>query len=217
MPFDLIILDLDNTLYAADRGVFERMDQRMTSFMMQALELNEEQANHLRVAYWKQYGTTLKGLMLHHGIEPEGFLAEVHDIKPEELLNNDPELDKALARLPGRKVIHTNGTREHAERVLNALGIRHHIDGIYDIRFNNYTPKPSKSTLASIIEQEGASPQRTLVVDDMPENLRVAKELGCKTVWISRNPHDGHWDFHLFRPHELATWVDAQRNQQDRY
>lgn len=210
MPFDLIILDLDNTLYAADCGVFERMDRRMTSFMMQALELDEEQANHLRIMYWKRYGSTLRGLMLHHGMEPEGFLSDVHDIRPEELLREDPELGKALARLPGRKVIHTNGTREHAERVLNALGIRHHIDGIYDIRFNDYKPKPCKETLGRIIGQEGASPQHTLVVDDMPENLQAAKDLGCKTIWINRDPHDGHWAFHLFRPHDLPSWIESQ-------
>lgn len=202
MPFDLAVIDLDNTLYAADNGVFQRMDQKMTAYIMRELNVNEAEANRLRVRYWRAYGTTLKGLMLHHGVEPEGFLAEVHDIQAEELLQADASLDAALGRLKARKVIHTNGICEHAERILAALGILHHFSAIYDIRFNDYTPKPCRRTLAQLIQREGATPHRTLVVDDMPENLDAARALGCKTVLISRES-DGRWDFHLPSCHGL--------------
>jgi len=204
MPFDLAVIDLDNTLYAADTGVFARMDKRMTAFVSRELGVNEAEANRLRLKYWKDYGTTLRGLMLHHGMEPEAFLHDVHDIGAHELLAPDPELDAALARLPGRKVIHTNGIREHAERILAALGIAHHFDRIYDIRFDNYIPKPSKDVLQKLLDAEGVGPDRTLVVDDMVDNLKAAHDLSCKTVWITREP-DGRWDFHLPTVHHLPA------------
>jgi putative hydrolase of the HAD superfamily len=203
MPFDLAVIDLDNTLYAADSGVFARMDKRMTAFVAGELGVDHKEADRLRVKYWKEYGTTLRGMMLHHGMEPEAFLHNVHDINAHEILSEDSELDRALARLPGRKVIHTNGIREHAERILEALGVLHHFERIYDIRFNNYIPKPCKETLAMLIEAEGSTPERTLVVDDMADNLAVATELGCKTVWISHAAKKGTWDYHLPSFHHL--------------
>ena len=202
MPFDLAVIDLDNTLYAADSGVFARMDKRMTAFVAKELDVDPEEADRLRVKYWKEYGTTLRGMMLHHGMEAEAFLHDVHDIDAHEILKPDPELDNALARLPGRKVIHTNGILEHAERILAALGIAHHFDAIYDIRFNNYIPKPNKKTLSKLIKAEGSTPDRTLVVDDMADNLRVARELGCKTVWITHED-EGYWDYHIPHFHQL--------------
>lgn len=202
MPFDLAVIDLDNTLYEADSGVFARMDKRMTAYVMRELGVDEVEANRLRIKYWKDYGTTLRGLMLHHSVDAEPFLHDVHDVGAHELLQPDPELDTALARLPGRKVIHTNGIREHAERILNALGIAHHFDRIYDIRFDNYIPKPSKELLQKLLDAEGVAPSRALVVDDMVDNLQAAHDLGCKTVWITRAP-DGRWHFHLPSVHHL--------------
>ena len=202
MPFDLAVIDLDNTLYAAEDGVFARMDRRMSDFVANELGVDEAEANRLRVKYWKDYGTTLRGMMLHHGMQAEPFLHYVHDIDAHELIGPDPELDAALARLPGRKVIHTNGIREHAERILGVLGIAHHFSRIYDIRFDNYIPKPSRELLAKVIAAEGVSPLRTLVVDDMADNLAVARELGCKTVWITHEP-DGTWDYHIPSIHHL--------------
>jgi len=202
MPFDLAVIDLDNTLYAADSGVFARMDKRMTTFVANELDVDHTEADRLRVKYWKEYGTTLRGMMLHHGMEPEAFLHDVHDINAHEILSPDDALDKALARLPGRKVIHTNGIKEHAERILKALGIRHHFETIYDIRFNQYLPKPCSHTLAMLIKKEGTIPGRTLVVDDMADNLQAARELGCKTVWISHEI-DHQWDFHIPTFHHL--------------
>jgi len=207
MPFDLAVIDLDNTLYAADSGVFARMDKRMTAFVARELDVSTDEADRLRVKYWKKYGTTLRGMMLHHGMQPEAFLHDVHDIDAHEILNPDAALDAALARLPGRKVIHTNGIREHAERILKALGIAHHFERIYDIRFNDYIPKPCQQTLASLIKQEGMAPERTLVVDDMADNLRVAKALGCKTVWITREAK-GEWDYHIPRFHQLPEALE---------
>ncbi|MFQ5355615.1 MAG: pyrimidine 5'-nucleotidase [Mariprofundaceae bacterium] len=202
MPFDLAVIDLDNTLYAANNGVFARMDRRMTTFVANELGLAESLANDLRLRYWKQYGTTLRGMMLHHGMKPEPFLEYVHDIDVHELLEQDDDLDAALERLPGKKVVHTNGTKEHAGRVLESLGIHNHFNAIYDIRFNDYIPKPCQQTLINLIRSEESSPPRTLVVDDMANNLQAAKEAGCKTVRITHE-QGGSWDFHIPKFHHL--------------
>jgi len=211
MPFDLAVIDLDNTLYAAESGVFARMDKRMTAFVANELGVDSKTADELRVKYWRQYGTTLRGMMLHHGMEPEAFLHDVHDINAHEILERDELLNAALGRLPGRKVIHTNGIREHAERILETLGVLHHFERIYDIRFNDYIPKPSKDTLAMLIEAEGCTPERTLVVDDMQDNLAVATELGCKTVWISHETrletNEGSWSYHVPSFHSLPESI----------
>jgi len=212
MPFDLAVIDLDNTLYAADNGVFARMDKRMTEFVANELGVNSEEADRLRVKYWKEYGTTLRGMMLHHKMDAEPFLQDVHNINAHEILGEDKALDVALGRLPARKVVHTNGIREHAEKVLGALGIAHHFDMIYDIRFNDYIPKPCKQTLARLIEAESCTPARTMVVDDLADNLQVAKELGCKTVWITRETGK-RWDFHIPAFHQLPDVLVGQKRR----
>jgi putative hydrolase of the HAD superfamily len=194
MPFDLAIIDLDNTLYRASSGVFARMDARMNRFIERSLSVDTDAANRLRRTYWDRYGTTLRGLMLHHGIDPEAFLDEVHDIGVDTLLSADRELDAALHAMPGRKVIHTNGTREHAERVLAALDIRHHFHAIYDIRFNDYRPKPCPETLAMLLGAEATPAARAIVIDDMADNLAAAAHVGAHTAWIS-DTDSTRWHF----------------------
>lgn len=204
MPYDLLVIDLDNTLYAADNGVFARMDERMTTFIRNVLDMPYAEADALRVRYWRQYGTTLRGLVLHHGVEPEAFLHDVHDVQVHEILNDNPALNEALHRLPGRKVIHTNGICEHAERVLDALGIRHHFDAIYDIRYNEYLPKPCVTTLNMLLAGEAVTPARTLVLDDMPDNLAVARALGAKTCWVTSAADQHDWDYKVAGVEELG-------------
>jgi len=209
MTFDLAVIDLDNTLYAADNGMFACMDRRMTAFVSRKLGIGESEADALRLRYWKQYGTTLRGLMLHHGMEPEGFLHEVHDIGVHEMLATDAELDAALAGLPGRKVIHTNGIREHALRVMNALGVTRHFSAIYDIRFNGYQPKPCAKTLSMLIDAEGACAERTIVIDDMEDNLAAAQSAGAQTALISTRPSRGKWDFRSTSLAELEYAINS--------
>jgi len=196
IPFKLAVIDLDNTLYAADNGVFSRMDARMNAYIQRELKLDFDQANAMRVKYWRQYGSTLRGLMLHHGQDAETFLLEAHDIAAHELLMPNATLAQTLAQIPVRKVIHTNGTREHAEKILEVLGVQHHFAEIYDIRFNQYQPKPNVSTLLQLFEKEQVEGRDVLVVDDMPNNLTAAKEAGAKTAWVhadaANNIHE--WD-----------------------
>ncbi len=180
----LAVIDLDNTLYAADNGVFARMDQKMIAYIQRELGLDKQSADDIRIKYWKQYGSTLKGLMLHHGHEAEPFLLEVHDVAAHELLSPHDELHAVLQAMPMRKVIHTNGTKEHAETILDALGIRDCFATIYDIRFNQYTPKPCMATLKQLLAAEGVDAREVLVIDDVQDNLRVAKKAGAITAWV---------------------------------
>lgn len=196
MPFDLAVIDLDNTLYAADSSVFLHMDKRMSAFVARELGVDADTADVLRRKYWKQYGTTLRGLMLHHNMAPEAFLHEVHDIDVHGMLTPDAALDNALHGMPGYKVIHTNSIREHAERVLDALGVAHHFKTIYDIRFDHYQPKPASGTLRMLLAAEGINPERTLVIDDMEDNLAAARAIGTQTALISTGRPTGAWDFH---------------------
>ncbi len=192
----LAVIDLDNTLYAADNGVFARMDEKMIHYIQRELNVGREEANTLRIKYWKQYGSTLKGLMAHHGHEAEPFLFEAHDVNAHELLTPHLKLRDVLQAMPMRKVIHTNGTREHAETILGALGIRNCFDAIYDIRFNQYTPKPCVDTLQQLFAEEGVQPEQVIVIDDMQDNLAVAKQAGAKTAWVHMDAYkkDHAWD-----------------------
>jgi len=184
LEFSLAVIDLDNTLYAADNGVFARMDAKMNAYIQRELDVNLDEANRLRIQYWQQYGSTLKGLMKHHGHDAEPFLKEAHDVNAHELLQSQPELRQILNGIDAKKVIHTNGTKEHAESILSALGILQDFDAIYDIRFNQYTPKPCQQTLLQLFKAEQVDQEAVLVIDDMENNLQVAKDLGAKTVWI---------------------------------
>ncbi len=204
-PFDLAVIDLDNTLYAATNGVFSRMDRRMTAFVARTLGVDHATADRLRVEYWQRYGTTLRGMMLHHDMAPEPFLEYVHDIGVEEMLEADEALADVLAQLPGRKVIHTNGTREHAARVLEALGISDYFEAIYDIRFNDYIPKPCKKTLRLLLECERTAPERAIIIDDMEDNLKIARELGARTAWVSEKTGQHGWDYHIPSARYLTT------------
>ncbi len=193
----LLVVDLDNTLYHADSGLFAQMDDNINRFIRDRLGLSWEEADAMRLRYWRQYGTTLGGLMQHHGIEPEAFLHAAHNLEIDQSLNAAPQLEAELGRLPMRKVIHTNGTREHAERVLLRLGIRHHFSTIYDIRFRHYQPKPCGETLKFLLDQEACPPRQALVIDDVADNLRAAQSIGCATAWITRSPQpDTAFDHH---------------------
>jgi putative hydrolase of the HAD superfamily len=206
MPFDLAIIDLDNTLYCADSGVFQRMDVRINQYIEQSIGLSYAEADAMRLDYWQRYGSTLHGLMLHHDVDAEGFLRHAHHIQADELLSPDTALADTLSTLPGRKIIHTNGTREHAETILACLDIRNHFAAIYDIRFNHYQPKPCRHTLGLLLQQESANPARTMVFDDMSDNLRVAQQLGMQTCLIhpEANSQTEPWDICVPHFHALA-------------
>lgn len=207
------VFDLDNTLYPASCSLFPQIDLRMRRFIADALHLGLDEAFALQKRYYHQYGTTLRGLMLLHGIEPEAFLAYVHDIDHSCLLPS-PALDAALAALPGRKLVFTNGSEKHAINVLERLGLTRHFEAIFDIRASHYIPKPNAEAYAGLLERHALRPDRAAMFEDLQVNLIPAAAIGMTTVWVREEGHS-HWTTevpadlsHVHHiTHDLAAWL----------
>ncbi len=180
------VLDLDNTLYPASCGLFPQIAERMTDYVARALGVDRGAAAEVRVRYFREYGTTLRGLMRNHHIDPRHFLDFVHDINYAPVLAN-PGLDDSLRQLPGRKIVFTNGTAAHARAALDRLGVTARIDGIFDIVDANYDPKPNPFPYTALVRRFGFDPARAVMADDLPANLTVAARMGMTTLWV-RSP-----------------------------
>jgi putative hydrolase of the HAD superfamily len=177
------IFDLDNTLYPHHSNLFSQIDVKMTSYVSRLLDLPREEARALQKKYYLAHGTTLAGLMANHGVAPDDFLGKVHDIDYS-WLKPDPQLNDALARLPGRKTIFTNGSTKHAEDTARQLGILDQFDAIYDIVAANLVPKPAQATYDRFIEMHGIDAGKSAFFEDLGRNLTVPKALGMATVLI---------------------------------
>ncbi|MBC7249868.1 MAG: pyrimidine 5'-nucleotidase [Anaerolineae bacterium] len=182
------IFDLDDTLYPRDAGVMPAIGARIHQYMVERLGLEEERARSLRQTYLARYGTTMRGLLVHHHIDPEDYLQYVHLVPLADLLRPAPRLDAALSEIKAEKLIFTNATREHARRVLHTLGIERHFTRIVDIRDMDYRSKPHPAAYAKLLELLRARPPACLLVDDSARNLWPARELGMITVLVG----DGH-------------------------
>lgn len=177
------VFDLDNTLYPSAHDLFHQVDKRMTQFISEALDLSPVEARRLQKLYLRDYGTTLAGLMNRHAMQPDAFLDFVHDIDVS-VLAPAPGLDQALAKLPGRKFIFTNGTRAHAERVATQLGVLHHFTDIFDIVRAEYVPKPNANIYPQMLAQFDLQPRQVAFFEDMSRNLKPAHDLGMTTILI---------------------------------
>jgi putative hydrolase of the HAD superfamily len=204
------IFDLDNTLYPASADLFGLIDQRMTAFIQDLLGLDWTQARALQKDYFHHHGTTLSGLMAEHGVEPHSFLDYVHDIEMD-ALTEDRRLVEAVARLPGRKLIFTNGEEQYARRVLARLGLADSFEAIHDIHACAYQPKPQVAAYQSMCAAFGVEPTESLFVEDMARNLGPAKAVGMMTVWVNngseqgREPDDrAYVDFEVT---DLGAWL----------
>lgn len=184
---ECILFDLDNTLYSAGLEVFRLIDRRINRYMIEVVGIPQDEVEDLRRSYWKRYGVTMQGLMRHHGVDPEDYLAFVHDIELGDLLRPDPELCRALQSLPLRKAIFTNSSLDHSERVLAALGLADAFEEIFDIRVAGYLPKPCPEPYHAVLDRMGVPASRCIMVDDAPENLRTAKDLGMGTILVGEN------------------------------
>ncbi|PLX85467.1 MAG: pyrimidine 5'-nucleotidase [Desulfuromonas sp.] len=182
--FDAILFDLDNTLYAPERQLFSLIDVRINRYMEDVAGIPGAEVDGLRRRYWAEYGVTLQGLMRHHGVDPEDYLAYVHDVDVNARLHPDPALRHALRPLPGRKAVFTNGTRDHAERVLRALELEDLFDAIFDIRVASYLPKPDPAPYRKVLQSLDVAAERCLMVEDSAANLKTAKALGMGTVLV---------------------------------
>jgi len=186
------ILDVDNTLYPRDCGLFARVDARIDEFIRDRLGIPWEEVGALRARYREAYGITLVGLMADYAVDPADYLPFVHDVGVEELLRPDPELLAALSRLPGRKVAFTNGSSAHARTVLRTLGVSGEVETVFDIAFMEYVPKPDPVGYHKLLRALGVEARHCWMVDDMVSNLDTARTLGMVTVLVGGQPSPPH-------------------------
>jgi putative hydrolase of the HAD superfamily len=177
------IFDLDNTLYPASCRLFDQIHARMQSFIAGRLGLTPEAALVVQKTYFREHGTTMRGLMTVDRVDPHEFLAYVHDVDLS-CVPPDPVLVAALAALPGRKIVHTNGSVHHAERLLDHLGIAGSFCGIVDIAIAGFEPKPAIAGYHELMRRHEVIPDTALMVEDMAKNLVPAAALGMTTAWV---------------------------------
>lgn len=181
------IFDLDNTLHNATPHIFPHINRAMTAYLQQHLQLDEAAAGALRRDYWQRYGATLLGLVRHHGTDPRHFLRQTHQFPDlERMVVHEPGLRHALRRLPGRKFVFSNAPVHYAREVLRVLGVADLFDAVFSIERARYRPKPDVHGFLRLCRAHHLRPRRCIMVEDTLENLRTAKRLGMKTVWISR-------------------------------
>ncbi|WNK00512.1 pyrimidine 5'-nucleotidase [Thalassospiraceae bacterium LMO-JJ14] len=204
------VFDLDNTLYPASSRLFDQVDWNMTDFVSSLLGLPKDEARLLQKQYFHEFGTTMRGLMTRHDVDPNVFLEYVHniDLAP---ISADPALIEALEKLPGRKVIFTNGSTAHAENITRHIGIAHHFEGCFDIIDAGYVPKPAPDTYDAFCRRFDIDPTEAVMVEDMAKNLVPAAGLGMTTVWLDtgvgwsrETSDDGHVHHRI---DDLADWL----------
>ncbi|MPY72690.1 MAG: pyrimidine 5'-nucleotidase [Alphaproteobacteria bacterium] len=183
------VFDLDNTLYPASCNLFVQVDRRIQQYIMSKFDAGPAEARRIQKSFFHEYGTTLNGLMLNHGVEPAEYLSYVHDIDVSPVALSPP-LDRVLERLPGRKLVYTNGSVPHAERVMERLGVARHFAGVFDIVAAGYVPKPQPKAFDAFVKLYDVDPSSAVMVEDIARNLAPAHALGMTTVWI-RSDH--HW------------------------
>jgi putative hydrolase of the HAD superfamily len=206
------IFDLDNCLYPASTGLFALIDERMGAYIQRLLDCDQDEAKRVQKAHFHEHGTTLAGLMKSHEIDPSDFLDDVHAI-PLDRVQCDERLGAALARLPGRRFVFTNGDAPYARRVLEAIGVGAHFDELHDIHASELQPRPDPHGYALLCERFGIVPARALLVDDMAANLKPAKALGMTTVWVDngseRGSHGADDSFIDHRIGDVADWLES--------
>jgi len=212
---DAWIFDLDNTLYSPDMRLFSQIEARMTAYVQRLLDVDAAEADRLRAHYWREHGTTLAGLMAHHGIDPEAYLAEVHDIDFT-ALTPEPALAEAIRALPGRKIIHTNADAAYAGRVLARRGLDV-FDAVHGIGEVGYYPKPDPRSFAAVLEAHDLDPARCAMFEDDPRNLEVPFSLGMRTILVGTGRHGpdelaedhSHGSHVLWQTRDLPGFVAA--------
>jgi putative hydrolase of the HAD superfamily len=207
---DTWLFDLDNTLYPAESGFMKLIEVRMTDAVARHTGLPREEARALQKRYWTELGTTLAGMMTHHGIDPEAFLDEVHDVSLD-LLSPDPALIAALKRLPGRRLIFTNGSGPHAERVLEKLGVADLMEDVFHISSADYLPKPALFTFQKMAASLRVDPRGAAFFEDSEKNLAPAAELGMTTILVGAHAPASTAPFVHYRTDDLPGFLSTAR------
>ena len=181
---DTWVFDLDNTLYPPEVRLFDQIEVRMTDWVAREVGVDRDTANALRKDYWRRYGTTLAGLMREHDVDPGPYLTDVHDISFD-ALTPDPGLAEAIARLPGRAIVYTNGSEPYARRVLEARRLEGHFVAVYGVEHAGFHPKPERRAFEAIIARDGFNPATAAMFEDDARNLEAPMALGMATVHVS--------------------------------
>ena len=204
------IFDLDNTLYPPSANLFTRIDERMGAYIGRLLACDPVEARRVQKSYFHEHGTTLRGLMNHHDIDPHEFLSYVHDIDMD-VLAEDVRVIEGIARLPGRKLVFTNGDAPYAGRVLDRLGLGTAFEAVYDIHATDYVPKPDPRAYAGLCAAYDIDPATALFVEDMARNLKPAKAIGMTTVWVNNGSelgnHEADASYIDYEIHDVGHWL----------
>ncbi len=200
---DLILFDLDNTLYARDLGLWRLIAARIRAYVARELNLPPEEAEIVQKRYWIEHGTTIAGLMQEHDVDPVPYLADVHDIAADEHLQPNHALDAILTALPYRKAIFTNATATHARNVLEALGILDHFELLVGLDEVGYLSKPNPLAYERCLDLLGLPAERCIFIEDSPVNLAPAKAMGMVTVLVGQVEHN-HADYTINRIEDIG-------------
>jgi putative hydrolase of the HAD superfamily len=203
---DTWLFDLDNTLYPADSGFMAQFSERMTRYVEELTGLPRDEAFRLQKQYLADYGLTLGGLIANHGVDPQAFHAQFHDLSLE-MLAHDPAMLAALARLPGRRLIFTNADDVHARRILEKLELAHLFDEVFHIGSADYVGKPDATAFAKIVAAHALEPAATIFFEDSERNLAPAADLGMTTVLVGAHAPASVAPFVHYKTDNLASFL----------
>ena len=193
------IFDLDNTLYHVSANLFDQIDRRMCNYVAEFLNIPAAEAYKVQKSFFREHGTTLRGMMECHDMDPGPYLDYVHEIDFSPI-ETDEVMAKALAALPGRKIVFTNAATDYALKVIERLGVDHHMEDVFDIVDAGYIPKPAPEVYTQFVEKYDIEPSRAVMVEDMARNLIPAAALGMKTVWVQTDRPWAHSDEEAAEP-----------------
>jgi len=211
-----ILFDLDNTLYPKSLGIFDLVIERIRNYMEVRMGFDRELSRALRQEYLRKYGSTMRGLIIHHNLNAGDFLEYVHDVGVEKRLSPNPDLEGLLKSITLEKGIFTSGHKPHAQRVLRCLGVERHFPQIFDIIFTRFIPKPNPEPYRQILDHLCLCGPECMMIEDLPANLKPAKELGMTTVLVGESPGgmDGCVDYEIREIQELRKvfdWMGLKR------
>ena len=208
--FETWIFDLDNTLYPVSAKLFDQIDKRMCSYIANFLKTSEPEAHNVQKRYFQEHGTSLRGMMENHKMDPIPYLEYVHKIDLSAIIRDD-QMERALDKLPGRKIVFTNAAASYAEKVLERLGIAHHFEDVFDIVAANFIPKPAPLVYQRFVKQYKIDSEKSVMVEDIVRNLKPAADMGMKTVWVETDRAWAHADAETTKPdfttNNLAPWL----------
>ena len=208
--FKTWIFDLDNTLYPVSANLFDQIDKRMCSYIANFLKTSKSEAHKVQKSYFQEHGTSLRGMMENHKMDPLPYLEYVHKIDLSAIIRDD-QMERALDKLPGRKIVFTNAAASYAEKVLERLGIAHHFEDIFDIVAANFIPKPAPLVYQRFVKQYKIDSEKSVMVEDIVRNLKPAADMGMKTVWVKTDRAWAHADAETTKPdfttNNLALWL----------